>query len=251
MLISINWQAATIGVLIAIVFGTTAVQAQTPANNSPWSLEVGVGWDNGVAGHINSSGIGEINNQAVVITSNTYEEVYGTGLHLRFGGGYFFNEQTEMIGMFTFQSLDADQVTPMGDIGVSNLYGKYSDYQTFGLDVGLRRYTNLSTALRAYGEGTIGLGFVDETDITLVAPSANLTAEANDLYDQTTAWAMGANFGLLYQTGGKMGFFGQLGLRYQSGLSEVDDLVGTGLDTINDKSSRWTLPLVGGVRVRF
>ena len=31
-------------------------------------------------------------------------------------------------------------------------------------------------------------------------------------------------------------------------LAEVDDLVGTGLETINDKSSRWTLPLVGGAR---
>ena len=42
-----------------------------------------------------------------------------------------------------------------------------------------------------------------------------------------------------------------MGLRYVSGLSEVDDLVGTGLDSINDKSSRWTLPFIAGVRVGF
>lgn len=29
-----------------------------------------------------------LNNQAVVITRNRYEDVYGTGLHIRFGGGY-------------------------------------------------------------------------------------------------------------------------------------------------------------------
>jgi hypothetical protein len=34
-------------------------------------------------------------------------------------------------------------------------------------------------------------------------------------------------------------------------MSEVDDLVGTGLDTINDDSARWTFPFVFGVQFRF
>jgi hypothetical protein len=256
-MISMNWKPAAIGVLATMLFATATATAQTPTptptpvDRSPWSLEVGVGWDNGIAGHINSSGIGAINNQAVVITANTYEEVYGTGLHLRFGGGYALSPETEIVGAFAFQSLDADQVTPMGDIGVSNLYGQYTDYQTFGLDVGMRRYAKFSTTFRLYGEGTLGLGFVDKTDVTLVAPGANLTRDANDFYDQTAAWNAGANIGLLVQTAGRMGFFGQLGLRYLSGMAEVDDLVGTGLETINDKSSRWTVPFVAGARVRF
>ena len=48
-----------------------------------------------------------------------------------------------------------------------------------------------------------------------------------------------------------MGFYGQLGLRWMSGMSEIDDLEGTGLDDINDDSSRWSLPFIGGVRVSF
>jgi hypothetical protein len=138
----------------------------------------------------------------------------------------------------------------MGDIGVSNLYGKYSDYQTFGLDVGLRRYLGLRPALRAYGEGTLGVGFIDKTDVTLVAPTANLSGAANDFYDQTAAFAAGANVGLLVGSG-RVGVFGQLGLRFMSGMADVDDLEGTGLEDINNKSSRWTLPFVGGVRMRF
>jgi hypothetical protein len=256
---SMNWKPAMTAALIPILLAAAPpAQAQQPgavAQPAPafsrWSFDVGVGWDNGVAGHINSSGIGEINNQAVVITSNTYEDVYGTGLHLRFGGGYSVNEATEVTGMFTFQSLDADQVTPMGDIGVSNLYGRYSDYQTFGLDVGLRRYHDFTPTFSLYGEGTLGLGFVDKTDVTLVAPGANLSGDANDFYDQTAAWTTGANVGVLFRTGGKVGFYGQLGLRYMSGMAEIDDLEGTGLDTINDKSSRWTVPLIGGIRLRF
>jgi hypothetical protein len=229
----------------------SSAHAQSTAADSPWSIEVGVGWDNGISGNINSSGIGQLNNQAVVVTPNTYEDVYGTGLHLRFGGGYLLNDLTEVTGTFTFQSLDADEVTPMGDIGVSNLYGRYSDYQTFGLDVGLRRYVGLTSAVRAYAEGIVGVGFIDKTDLELVAPTANLFRDATDVYDQTEAFAAGANVGVQFQTGGHLGFFGQLGLRWMSGMAEIDDLQGTGLDDINDKSSRWTLPFVGGARIRF
>jgi hypothetical protein len=116
--------------------------------------------------------------------------------------------------------------------------------------MGLRRYLPITPAIRAYGEGTLGLGFIDETDVTLVAPTANLVGDVTDFYDQTAAFAAGANIGVLFGAG-RMGVFGQLGLRWMSGMSEVDNLQGTGLDDINDKSSRWTLPFVGGVRVRF
>jgi len=241
-----------VGMLIAILLGlTSTTYAQSSSDDSKWSAEVAIGWDNGLTGNVNSSGIGSLQNQVVVITSNSYNDVYGAGLHLRFGGGYMISQDTEARVTFTFQSLDADFVTPMGDIGVSNLYGQFTDYQTFGVDFGLRRYGQLTPKLRAYGEGTIGLGFVDKIDVALVAPGANLVGQANDFYDQTSAFTLGANVGLLVQTGERFGFFGQLGLRWVSGLSEVDDLVGTGLDNINDKSSRWTLPFIGGVRVQF
>ena len=249
-LTNLKYAAAAAALTILLAAASTA-HAQSSAPEMPWSVEVGIGWDNGITGNINSSGIGTINNQVVVITRNSYNDVYGAGLHLRFGGGYLLNDTTEARVTFTFQSLDADYVTPMGDIGVSNLYGQYTDYQTFGFDVGLRRYGNLSPKVRAYGEGTIGLGFVDKVDVTLVAPGANLAGVSNDFYDQTTAFTLGANAGVLVQTGERVGFFGQLGLRWTSGMAEIDDLIGTGLDTINDKSSRWTLPFIVGVRYRF
>ena len=114
-----------------------------------------------------------------------------------------------------------------------------------------RRYGRLSPTLRAYGEGTLGFGFVDKTDITFVAPGANLIGTPSSFYDQTAAFTVGANAGLLIETGAHVEFFGQLGLRSVSGMSEVDQLIGSGLETINDKSSRWTLPFITGIRFRF
>jgi len=34
-------------------------------------------------------------------------------------------------------------------------------------------------------------------------------------------------------------------------MTEVDDLIGTGLDNINDKSARWTMPFIVGIHYRF
>jgi hypothetical protein len=240
--------ALTVGLWNAA--GSTAhAQAAAPVE-MPWSAEFGIGWDNSISGNINSSGIGVLNNQTTVITKNTYEAVYGTGLHMRFGGGYMLNNNTEARATFSFQSLDAD-LTPMGQIGASNLYAQYTDYQAFTLDVGIRQYGDINPKIRGYGEALIGLGFVDKTDVTLVAPGANLSGKANDFYDQTTALALGVNFGVLVQQTDRIGFFGQLGFRRVSGMSEIDDLQGTGLETINDSSSRWTLPFIVGIRARF
>ena len=248
-----NGREIVVALIVTMVSaGSAMAQAPAPAGppESPWSAEFAIGFDNSIGGNINSSAIGRLNNQAVVITKNRYEDVYGTGLSIRFGGGYMLNDSSELKVTFTFQSLDAD-LTPMGDYGASRLYGQYSDYQSFALDFGYRHYVPLSSAIRLYGEGTIGLGFIDEIDVTLVAPAANLFRDATDFYDQTAAFTIGGNVGLLFDTGTRTGIFAQVGLRGVTGMSEIDDLVGTGLETINDKSSRWTFPFLVGARVRF
>jgi hypothetical protein len=227
-----------------------AAQAQPSIMDYRWSFDVGLGWDNSLSGNINSGASGKLNDQVVVVVPNSYSDVYGTGFHLRFGGGYLIDEISEVRATFTYQSLSAD-LTPMGDFGVSNLYGQYDKYKSFGLDVGFRRYFDMNPKVRPYLEGTFGLGFITEIDVVLSAPAANLTETATDFYDRTAAFALGGNAGVLWQVSDRVGAFGQIGLRWMSGLAEIDDLAGTGLETINDDSSRWTLPIVVGMRVRF
>jgi len=243
-------QITLAAVALSLASTASTAHAQSSATDYPWSVEFGLGWDNSISGNINSSGVGRINNLPVVITKNRYEDVYGTGLHMRFGGGYLIDEISEVRVTFTLQSLDAD-LTPMGDIGAARLYGQYDDYQSFGMDVGFRRYVDVTEAVRAYGEGTVGLGFIDETDVELVAPAANVAGNATDFYDRTTAFTLGGNIGVLMQATSRVGVFTQVGLRWVSGMSEVDGLAGTGLESINDKSARWTFPFLVGIRARF
>ena len=239
-----------VAALAAFLSAAPAVYAQPSVMDYRWSFDVGLGWDNSVSGNINSGAIGKLNDQVTVILPNSYEKVYGTGFHLRFGGGYLVDEVTEVRAVFTYQSLNAD-LTPMGDYGLSKLYGQYDPYRSFGLDVGFRRYFDVSPNVRPYLEATAGLGFITEIDVVLAAPSTNLTERATDFYDRTAAVAFGGHAGVLWQVTSQVGMYGQLGLRWMSGLSAIDDLAGTGLETINDDSSRWTMPVVVGMRVRF
>jgi len=225
--------------------------APAPASDYRWSVDAGIGFDNGIGGNINSGAIGTLNGQAVVFTKNTYDDVYGTGFHLRFGGGYMLNEDTEVRACFTYQSLGAD-LARMGDIGVSNLYGQYDDYKTFGLDFGYRRYSSQRWGrVTPYAEGTLGIAFINEIDVLLAAPQANLVQNATDFYDRTAAFTLGVNGGILVPITDRSDLDFQIGLRYVTGLSQVDALVGTGLEKINDDSARWTVPFVIGFRTRF
>jgi hypothetical protein len=239
---------------IAVGFFTSPALAQSQpqaADESKFVLDLSVGLDKSINGNVNSGAIGRLQGQAAAILPQPYGDVYGTGLHFKFGGGYVLNPLSEVRAVFTLQSADANLVR-LGDLGPSSLYGQYSDYVSFGLDLGYRRYVPLSnTKFRVYGEGTLGVAFIDEINVLLSAPQSNLVTDQTDFYDRTAAFTWGLNFGMLFPVASKIDLNAQVGLRHVSGLSEVDQLVGTGLEAINDDSARLTFPIVIGVRFRF
>ena len=246
------YRTGTFRTLVLIfAFSVWATSARAQAPESRLSLDLGTGIDISVNGNVNSGAIGRLNGQAAAILPNPYGQVYGTGLHFLVGAGWALNEQSELRGAFTFQTADADLVR-LGDLGPSSLYGQYSDYQTVGLDLGYRRYVGPSSSrTRLYVEGTIGIAFIDAIDVELAAPQSNVVVDNTDFYDQTGAFTWGIGGGVLFPITDKMQFNVQMGLRHVGGLSEVDQLVGTGLDEINNDSARLTFPIVVGVRFRF
>lgn len=216
-----------------------------------WVFDVGFGIDFSVNGNVNSGAIGQLQGQTTAILPNSYGDVYGSGPHFRFGGGYMLNPESELRGVFTYQSADADLVR-MGDIGPSSLYGQYSDYKTLAFDFGYRRYVPIEgQSSRLYGEATIGLAYIETINVQLAAPQSNIIFNNTDFYDQAAAFTWGVSIGVMIPVAERVDVNAQVGLRSTSGLSEVDQLVGTGLDEINDDSARLTFPIVVGLRFRF
>ena len=236
--------------ILAFSSWTTNALAQSQGE-SRLSFDFGMGIDVSVNGNVNSGAIGRLSGQAAAILPNPYGEVYGTGLHFLIGAGYALNDQSELRGAFTFQSADANLVR-LGDLGPSSLYGQYSDYQTLGLDLGYRRYVGAPNArARFYAEGTLGIAFIDAIDVVLAAPQSNIVLDNTDFYDQTGAFTWGIGGGVMFPIAERMHINVQIGLRGVSGLAEVDQFVGTGLEDINNDSARLTFPIVVGFRYRF
>jgi hypothetical protein len=238
---------------LVLILGMCSVAAAANAQSeSPFVVDAGIGVDISINGNINSGAIGRLQGQTAAILPNPYGDVYGTGLLLRFGGGYVLNDEvSELRGVFTYQSADANLVR-LGDLGPSSLYGQYADHKTLSLDFGYRRYVPLDNGkVRLFGEATVGIAFIDEIDVLLAAPESNIVFDQTDFYDQTAAFTLGASVGVLFPVASKVDLTAQLGLRRVSGLADVDQFEGTGLDEINDDSARLTFPIVIGARFRF
>jgi len=229
----------------------TAGRASAQTSQSSWNAEVSVGWDLNVSGAFLAAGLGTLNNTATVINSQSFGDVYGTGVLWQFSGGYMIDEINEFRGQLSYQRAGAD-ITKLGTANNTDLLATFDDYKAWTIEAGYRHFfAPRSARMRPFGGGTIGVAIISEIDGAFAAPTAGITRLATDFYDGTAAFSFGANGGALYGLNDRYDLFGQIGFRYNSGLSQIDSLVGTGLENINDKSSRWTLPITFGIRVNF
>jgi hypothetical protein len=243
-------RSACFGVFVAVLASLpAAVLAQT--TGSRFTIDFATGIDPSVNGNVNSGAIGTLQGQAAAILPQSYGTVYGTGVEFRFGGGYALNKDAELRGTFIYQSADANLVR-LGDLGPSSLYVQYSDYKSFGLDLGYRRYFALaSDDVRLFGEAALGAAFVDRINGQFAAPQSNAVLTSTDFYDATAAFTWSLSAGAVVKVADQVDLTAQIGLHHVGGLSQVDQLVGTGLDDINNDSARLTFPIVVGVRIRF
>jgi hypothetical protein len=235
---------------LSIVCLPAEAAAQAPVE-SRWSVDASIGWDNSVSGDFLAAGIGELEGAPIVIQSTSFGDVYGTGALWQFGAGYAIDAINEVRGQFTYQRVGSDAVT-LGTAGLSNFVGTFDDYKVSTFDAGYRHYFAYpDMKLRPYAGATIGVAIIPEIDGIFAAPQAGIVRYQTDLYDGTAAFSFGVNGGLLYALSPQFDVTAQIGLRHNSGLAEIDDLEGTGLGDINDKSARWTLPITFGVRFKF
>jgi len=242
-------QCLPVLVLSALVLTTGRASAQTA--QSSWNAEVSVGWDVNVSGAFLAAGIGTLEDRATVITSQSFGDVYGMGVLWQFSGGYLVDEINEVRTQVSYQRAGSDIVN-LGTADGADLVATFDDYKAWTVEAGYRHYfAKRAVRLRPYGGATIGVAIIKEIDGVFAAPAAGLTRLATDFYDGTGALSFGANGGALYGLNDRFDLHAEIGLRFNSGLSQIDSLRGNGLEDVNDKSSRWTLPISIGVRFNF
>src|SRR5215831_8382011 len=142
-----------------------ASRARAQAAENPWAIDFGVGISPSIKGDINSGVIGTFQGQTVAVVPHTYSDVYGNSIDWHFGGGYRLSADSEIHGAFIYQSTAANLVR-LGDFGPSSLYGQFSDYKSWALDIGYRRYMSI-TGARVYAEGAIGIADIQRINVVL------------------------------------------------------------------------------------
>jgi hypothetical protein len=240
-------------ILITAATALIASPAAAQRPDHPWSADFSIGWDNSISGNVLSSGIGNIFGLATVVDDKSYDDIYGTGLRWSFGAGYKIREKRELRAAFTYSTVSAD-AREIGTSGGAPLFATFDDYSVWGLEVGYRQYLssmNKAPRVTPYFGGNIGVNVINEIDADLAVPALNLTRNATDFYDGTAAFTFEFNGGTLIMVNSRVDVDVRLGLRFVSGLSEVDGLVGTGLEDINNDSGRWILPFTVGLRFKF
>ena len=178
--------------------------------------------------------------------------MFGTGFQWQIGAGYSLDDRNEARVGFSYQNVGSDAVT-IGVAGTSDLLATFEDYTVWSLDFGYRRYFNelRQRRIRPYAGITLGIADIPRISGVFAAPAAGVVAVETDLYDGTAAFTFGINGGVVAPVNPKVDVTAQIGFRHVSGLSEIDDLVGTGLERVNDESGRWTMPITFGVRYKF
>jgi hypothetical protein len=233
----------------ALLLGASNARAQAQTAEKPWAIEFGVGISPSLKGNVTTGVIGTLQGQTAAILPHTYGEVYGNSVDWHFGGGYMLNRDTEIHGAFIYQTTAANLVR-LGDYGPSSLYGQFSDYRSWSLDVGLRKYMSFSGA-RVFAQGTIGIADIQRINVVFAAPQSNVILNETDFYDGTAAFAWEVGVGVLFPIVPKLDLTTEIGFRHVGGLAAVDQFAATTLSPINSNSSRLSLPIIVGVRYHF
>lgn len=74
---------------------------------------------------------------------------------------------------------------------------------------------------------------------------------AGDMYDTSVVPSVGLGGGVQINLSDRFAVQGGVEFKWQGDAADLDGLAGTGLESINDESGRWSMPITGGITVRF
>ena len=213
------------------------------------------GVDNQFSGNMIQAATGQTTT-GVPITMNetTYDDVYGRMGAFKLGVGYRISPRSEAVLNFAYANSGAQTVT-VGTAGTANvpLTVDFDDYSYWGFEGGQRFFFS-RVRLTPYVGYLIGLNRYGDIRGTFVdvplESTPGLAAQDGKFFENSWAFSFGPTGGLLIGVG-PIELMLETQLRYMGKMSDVDWLVEEGLRDINDESSRWSLPIQLGARIRF
>jgi len=219
------------------------------AQTSPFSVSFDVSGQTALSGNVHGGGTGSVLGLGTQVTPKSYGDVYGPGLMWRAALGYRVGERGEirMAGGYTAK---ASQRLQVGTVANLPLFAKFDDYKAFDLDFGYRHYVAEGRA-RPFVGAFVGLTRIAETKSEFSVPQANVVLPNVDFFQSSTVPAFGLGGGVMFDLTDRVAVQGGADFRWHGDATGKDGLAGTGLESINDESRRWTVPITAGLTLRF
>ena len=231
----------------ALVVALSAGDARAQSN--PWSVSFDLGTQIALSGDVHGGGSGTVLNLPTQVQARSYGDIYGNGFYWAAGLGYRVGEAGEIRVQGSYTSNPADRLQ-VGTVANLPLFALFEDYKAFGMDFGFRQYFGTATARPYVGAGG---GFVRVAKIQseFSVPAAGVVLSNVNMYDTSVVPSIGAGGGVQINLSDRFAVQGGVEFRWQGDAKDLDGLAGTGLESINDESRRWSMPITGGITVRF
>jgi hypothetical protein len=213
-----------------------------------WSLSLSGGTDVELSGDVHTAGQGRVLDLATAVESRSYSDIYDRGFRGQLSVGYGLTERTELFVRGSYYKASSDNLQ-VGNVAGLALFGRWSDYEEWGADLGMRYFFDRDSRLKPYVAPEIGFRSLSENPATFSVPAAGVTLSDVPFWDKSTVFRGGANVGVEIEIVERIGVGLETGVRWQSKPDRLNGLAGTGLDNINDTGSRLSMPLLVTLRL--
>jgi hypothetical protein len=239
--------AIVIGLFLAVADSAAAQTQIEPGGGMIWGS---IGFQADMGGMVNSPGVGTVAGQRAEINANTWAERYDSALLFRVGGAVNLDYRSQLFGTFSWEEAEADPAVA-GLIGNRPLELTFSDYQAWGFDGGYRFFFDAQLPIMPFLSFSLGFQRVEEITLTMAATGPTFLARDVPFYDQSwvAQWRVGTGF--IGDFNNHFGWQATLDLKYSGVLSDSAGIGTLGLERINNVGNRWTLPIMGGIYVKF
>jgi opacity protein-like surface antigen len=219
------------------------------AQSNPWSVSFDLSTQVALNGDLHGGGSGTVLSLPTQVQARSYGDIYGNGFYWAAGLGYRVGDAGEIRvqGSYTDNSAERLQV---GTVAGLPLFALFDDYKAFGMDVGYRQYFGTARARPYVGAGG-GFVRVDKIQSEFSVPAAGVVLSNVDMYDASVVPSFGAGGGVQINLSDRFAVQGGVEFKWQGDAEDLDGLAGTSLESINDESRRWSMPITGGITVRF
>jgi hypothetical protein len=219
------------------------------AQSNPWSVSFDLGSQVALSGDVHGGGSGTVLGLPTQVEARSYGDIYGNGFNWGAGLGYRLGEASEIRvrGSYTDNPAARQEV---GTVAGLPLFAQFDDYKAFGMDFGYRQYLGVGMARPYFGAGG-GFVWVDQIQGEFSVPAAGVVLPNVNMYDSSVVPSFHAGGGMQFNLSERFAVHGGVEFRWQGDAKDLDGLAGTGLESINDESRQWSMPIGGGITVRF